>query len=230
MSASIRSRLQRVGFALHTLPTRASRNRRALHHVPTSFAALAFGTLTLMATATPTAYAATVGTNTVYTAASPAAPAVATVHAVPIAQLPLYKPVAPGQEVDHYTQGPNGSTIVVRTFSGAAAAQIAATQYQNFSYTYNFDSNLQGRTMQTTDGTFCNVVTSINPSGQPYSNLYLQLWSNSGGEVSPQVYVSQPNTGWCWQGNTAYTNYHYTYVHSVGYYGYYISGSGQSYG
>lgn len=209
---------------------RRSQGRARKHVCVAAFAAAGLAA-SLSVTVAPSAYAAAAQPAAGTSSAAPAATGSQIVNAVPIANLPLYQAVAPGEEVDHYSQGPGGSTILVRTFSGSAAAQIAATQYQTFSYTYDFDSNLRGRTMQTTDGTFCNVVDTINPPGQPYSNFDIQLVrDSSGATVYPEVHISQPGTGWCWHGNATYTNYHYNYVHGVGYYGFYINGTGHSYG
>jgi hypothetical protein len=159
--------------------------------------------------------------STVRVSAPPVNAGVAIVNAVPMNSKPI-----PGSETDHYSQGPNGSTIVTRTF--AVAAPFTTSQGPNFNYTYSYSSNLRGRDMYTYSGRFCNVVDVINP-GAPGQTILLSLYKNSGGQVSPTVRVSQPGTGWCWGGVQNNTDYHYQYSMDVGYYGYYITGSGHSY-
>lgn len=166
------------------------------------------------------AFAAPAGAAPANGAAKP--PAV--VDAVPMNSKPI-----PGTETDHYTQGPDGTTIRVRTFAVDSSVQpFTTSQGPDFNYTYDYTSNLRGRDMFTYSGRFCNVVDVLNRSA-PGQDMLLSLYKNSGGQVSPTVRVSTAGTGWCWGGVQNNTDYHYTYSMDTGFYGFDLNGSGHSY-
>lgn len=133
-----------------------------------------------------------------------------------------------GALTDHYTQSSDGSTMMVQTGPSSDGFAAAAAGV-DFNYTYDFDSILRGRDMSTGTGQFCNVVDTLNPQGQHFSYLRLKLFKG-GSQVGPTVLVDTPGTGWCFGGQENGATYHYNYEHDHGDFGFYINGTGHSYG
>jgi len=118
-----------------------------------------------------------------------------------------------GIAVDHYTQGPGGTTVTTTENGGGVIALGASLP---FNYTVNFDSNLRGRDMNaSSNGTFCNDFTSDSTSGpQDHINIQLHKDVTLGNDVD-YTSVSYPlngvQHGFCWIGVGNSGTYFFTY-------------------
>ncbi|MBL7502007.1 hypothetical protein [Frankia nepalensis] len=117
--------------------------------------------------------------------------------------------VAPsGIAVDHYTQGPGGTTVTT-TESGGGVSTFGASL--PFNYTVEFDSNLRGRDMNASpNGIFCNDFTATSSAG-PQTYIVIQLHKGS----TDYSAIAYPTTGgqhgYCWIGVGNSGTYHFTY-------------------
>jgi len=127
-----------------------------------------------------------------------------------------------GIAVDHYTQGPGGTTITT-TESGGGVSTLAAGL--PFSYTLTFDSNLKGRDMNASpNGTFCNDFTSDTTSG-PQTYILIQLHKGGTALSAISYPLNGIQHGYCWTGVGTSGTYYFSY-HKPQPYGFTTTGHG----
>jgi len=146
-------------------------------------------------------------------------------------------PLPKGQKstyIDHYKQGPAGSTITTTTdLQGAPILQPFTVSYVPYDWTINYTSTLRARDMKSADGNFCERYRSdyvANPSATPYSNIQL-IQNVNGGFDHYLESANFSNDGGlhavCWPHHDASATYHFQF--SLPNFGYTVTAHGTAY-
>lgn len=120
--------------------------------------------------------------------------------------------------VDHYSQGPDGSTVTTTTDQqGNSVFQPFATTNVPFDWTIDYDSTLRGRDMQSSSGAFCESYRSdyvYNQNATPYSSI--TLIRNVGGGQDDRLQTHTFNNDGnrhdqCYSPHSSASTYHFQY-------------------
>jgi hypothetical protein len=128
-------------------------------------------------------------------------------------------PSAPTPWVDHYTQGPHGTTVTTTTDqAGNPVFQTLATASVPFDWTIDFDSTLRARDMRSSDGVFCERVRSDyvqNATADPFVSIHLV--KNKTGlpddDLGAHHFALDGNVhSFCWSPHNSSDTYHFDFI------------------
>lgn len=137
--------------------------------------------------------------------------------------------------VDHYTQGPGGTTITTRTDEYGNPVFGTLSTAIPFDWTVDFDSNLRGRDMTSSDGVFCQRIRSDyvqSPTLATFMSVHLIRNVTLGSDVDLGNHHFALDGGlhaYCFPTASSSSTYHYDYRLPTAAYGSNVQAHGTAY-